>query len=282
MRRLVLSLLVALVGCGVPVEEQEQLSSSATVREFSPQCGVIADGERKSTVSADEATEVQITGVTGGNQVVVLMPEGETVLIKLHGIGEASGPRAQQAINTLSSLATGTQSLFRAGATCDVATPTGSRGLVGQLFTKEGMSLSEAMAQSGLVEATIDEPCASAEYSNCLAQLGEKAQVTAGELTAFLWKPESDSDGHLAIHTGPYGTEVIVNGERGRNQGPGNGYGSLARFSKGGCAYAAPRIQVVNSYSGLPYTVGGKSTFTLSSPCERHCLQGGEIVRCSK
>lgn len=74
--------------------------------------------------------------------------------------------------------------------------------------------------------------CGSETISPCLNALQESDPITAGELDTFLWKPQADSDNNLAIHTGPSRTTVTVNGEVGINQGAGNGYGSLARFSK--------------------------------------------------
>lgn len=277
---LVLSLFA--VGCSVPVEEEEVSTTTSILNQYTPRCGVVAEGRLRSTVSVEEGIEARVTGVLAGNALVVLLPEGETTLVKLQGLANPAADSAPQAINTLSSLTGGTLTLFRAGANCAIPAPGGGQGIVGQLLTSDGMSLSEAMMRSGLVDSTVAEPCAGAEYSNCLAELRVREQVVAGELSMFLWKPESDSDGHLAIHSGPFGADVIVNGERGQNQGPGNGYGSLARFSKSGCGYPAPRIQVIDSYSGLPYTVKGATTFTVPNPCGRHCLRGGSIVGCSK
>jgi len=97
-----------------------------------------------------------------------------------------------------------------------------------------------------------------------------------------LWKPVSDSDGKLAIHTGPFNTSVIVNGELGENSGPGNGFGSLARFSRPGCGYSDPQIQVIDNGTGRRYEVGGQTTFTVPLPCNRHCLEGDAIVACTK
>jgi hypothetical protein len=92
------------------------------------------------------------------------------------------------------------------------------------------------------------------------------------------WKPLSDSTGKLAIHTSPYDTIVIVNGETGTNQGPGNGYGSLARFNKPGCAYGAATVRVVNE-RGAAYMFNGQSEIKIADGCSRWKRVGNSLQR---
>jgi len=163
--------------------------------------------------------------------------------------------------------------------------PTGckddSGAFVGAVFNSEGENLAEALVRGGLAEPRTEDICNGSRIGQCFASIANSDPVTAGELDTFLWKPVSDSDGKLAIHTGPFGTTVIVSGETGRNQGPGNGFGSLARFNRPGCGYPGATVQVLNS-EGLPYTLGGKTTIAIPSPCSRYCGENGKLFACTK
>lgn len=280
-----LPLLVALlcaVGCAAPKDEPASEALSGSSVELTPACGVVSEGVVRSTVHSEEGVPVRIVETPASNQVIVELPDGGLQLVKLSGVAEVD-PSRQNAVRSAFRGITSQETFFYpAGEACAVTVSGGGQGLVGQLLTISGESYSEVIISRNLAEVTSAEPCAIAEYVQCLAALRESNPVTAGELDAFLWKPISDSDGRLAVHTGPYGTTVIVNGETGRNAGPGNGYGSLARFSRSGCSYAGAQVQVLNTSSGLAYTVGGQTTFTIPNPCGRHCLVNGQIQACSK
>lgn len=280
---IVFSLILGLFGCTAPKTEEDSGSGSGTSGEATSNCGVVINGEIYKTVNLEDGIPVRVKqDGLGSNQVIVQLNDGSLQLIKLAGVGEVEGSRQEAVRSALLGLTGRSTYLFPAGDECTVTVSGGGLATVGQIVTQGGDSFSEAIVQRGLAPIVSDEPCGSAEYAQCLAALGESNPVTAGSLDSFLWKPISDSNGKLAIHTGPYNTIVIVNGEVGENAGPGNGYGSLARFSKPGCGYPSPQIQVIDNSSGLRYEVGGSTTFTVPNPCGRHCLVEGEIKACSK
>ena len=69
----------------------------------------------------------------------------------------------------------------------------------------------------------------------------------------------------------------------GTNQGPGNGYGSLARFSQPGCAYGANvQVKVIDERTGAAYTFNGSDTITIPNGCNRYCIKEGAIALCPK
>jgi hypothetical protein len=200
------------------------------------------------------------------------------MIARLQGLSASAPAGTQRAIEAIQNFAL--QGIYFVDAGC-AETFGGAPSSLGSIFSNSGKSLAEELVATGVVDANPADVCGGGQLGSCLQALADTSPITAGDLGSFLWKPSSDSNGNLAVHTGPFGTTVIVNGETGVNQGSGNGFGSLARFGHPGCAYPSPRIQVFSS-TGLPYTVGGKTSFTVANPCGRYCLQGGSIVSCSK
>ena len=249
---------------------------------FSTECGTVVGGKLTNPASAGDGFRSPVT-VVGPNLLSIRLSTGP-LLIKLHSLGVpsnnsvASGARA-----ALESLAKEGDGIFiPADADCSTTVSGGGTGSIGQVFTAGGKSYSETLISRGL-SAVSSDPCGGALISSCYRALQEDAaDKFAGEIGRLLWKPVSDSDGRLAIHTGPSGTSVIVNGETGTNKGGGNGYGSLARFSKTGCGYGANvRVQVFNS-KGAAYTFNGSTTITIPNGCSRHCLDGSSLEQCVK
>ncbi len=99
--------------------------------------------------------------------------------------------------------------------------------------------------------------------------------TSAGEITDFLWKPQSDggyNPGLLVILVDPCDVVVLVNGEELTDFGPGNGRCTTARsLTKSGCGYGAnARVQVLDSFTRLPYLFpGGLDTYTIPNGCNR-------------
>jgi hypothetical protein len=186
-------------------------------------------------------------------------------------------------MSALESLAREGSAIFiPAGADCSASLDGGSTGSLGQLFTPSGRSYSEALISRGLATVSSD-PCGGSLLTSCYRALQEEAASKyAGEIGRLLWKPVSDSNGKLAVHTEPYGTTVRVNGETGTNHGGGNGYGSLARFSKPGCAYGSNvRVEVFDR-NGAAYTFNGLPYIIIPSGCSRTCLDGSSLQQCAK
>lgn len=253
----------------------------AQAGEFRTNCGTVVNGAVQNPVRAADGMTVAVR-VTGPNMLAVSLPSGD-VLVKLHSIDSPYDDGLEKAaMSLLQSLASGGAVFYPAGgAECTADLPGGGIGTFGQLFTKDGTSFSELLLEQGLAEVE-DDPCGGEELTSCYeALLDNSDSKVAGELDRLLWKPVSDSNGRLAVHTGPYGTTVRVNGESGQNQGGGNGYGSLARFTRPGCSYGAARVEVLND-EGLPYTFNGQRFLVIPNGCGRYCFVNGNLAPCSK
>lgn len=251
-------------------------------------CGVVEDGDTlNTTVNTVDGKEAVVVTVYSGNTLAIEEKNddgsyGAPILVKLQGVKDTPVSKRSAAVSRIQSLTSGTVYFFRAHGDCTATGTGGGAATVGAIITNDLLSVGEEVIKAGLADVEAADACGGDLIGSCLQSVFGNSLETMGELDAFLWKPVSDSDGRLAVHTGPYDTEVYVNDERGTNAGSGNGYGSLARFSKSGCGYPAPRIQVLDQSSGLPYTVGGSTTFTVADPCGRHCLTDGKIQSCSK
>jgi len=267
-------------GCTKSESDAGEQRSGGNGRSFTVDCGIVLNGDMRNPVTADEGMEVRAQVADANVLVVEPTSGGQPQLIKLQGIGQGDEYSRKASMMLLRSITSGRLYYYPAGEGCIADVP-GGRATVGSLVTSDGRSVAEELARTGLVPVSSNDVCGGDEIEGCLVALQETDELTAGELTEFLWKPESDSDGNLAVHTGPSNTIVTVNGETGENQGGGNGFGSLARFSRNGCAYSQPSIKVMNK-DGIPYTIAGQTTFTVSDPCQRHCLEGGQLVRCYK
>lgn len=277
---------LALVSCtqsgGDDTEDRSEDSPSDGGGTARTNCGAVINGKVVNPVSDGNGEPVTIAQATDANTLIVNTQSGGAILVKLHGVSNEPAALRQNAIETLRRF-NGQLALFvRAGDQCTATVSGGGNAQVGQLFTSDGVSLAEEVIRTGFVSPSASDGCSSELITSCYSALAESDPVTAGPLGKFLWKPVSDSNGRLAVHSEPFQSTVFVNGEVGVNAGPGNGYGSLARFSKPGCAYGAAQVQIRSS-TGLVYTVGGKTTFTIPNGCQRYCIvDSGEPVPCSK
>lgn len=86
---------------------------------------------------------------------------------------------------------------------------------------------------------------------------GNTDAVARGVGHKFLWKPASDSNGKLAIHTpnNLHVTSITVGGEtKTKPDGIGNGFRPLWRFGKAGGSYGAPVPVAMKLADGRDYT----------------------------
>ena len=259
-----------------------QGSNTSATGAFRTECGTVVGGVLTNPASPKDGFRSAVT-VLGPNLLSIRLENGP-LLVKLHALGTPFNKDvAASAKRTLESLAAEGEGVFSpANADCTTTVSGGGVGSIGQMFTASGKSYTEALFSRGLARAASD-PCGGSLLSACYNALQDEAESKfAGEIGRFLWKPVSDSDGLLAIHTGPSGTTVVVNGETGVNKGGGNGYGSLARFSKTGCGYGgSARVQIFNS-RGAAYTFNGSTTITIPNGCNRYCLNGSTFEQCVK
>lgn len=248
--------------------------------QFLSNCGTLIEEVLENPVDTSMGYEVTAR-VIAPNILAVQLGTGEQ-LLKLHNLdAPTNNVLYQTARDYLESMTSGTLIFFPAGSDCSTRVEGGGLGTLGQLYTQSGQNISESMLDEGFAKVGLD-PCGGSQLMACYQAIEDQASArTAGEIGRLLWKPVSDSNGRLAVHTDPYGTTVVVNGETGSNSGPGNGYGSLARFGKAGCSYGSATVQVFNE-SGIPYSFGGASSLKIPNGCSRYCYDNGNLVACSK
>lgn len=251
--------------------------TSSAQGEFRTSCGTVFNGTLENPVSAEDGTR-GVLSYMGPNLVSIKLKSGDQ-LIKLHGLDvpwedyKRSG--AESVMQKL--IAEGDGYFFKAAPDCSVTLDDGGEGVIGHVFSATGKSFTEALLKSGYADPGYDS-CGGSLVGSCYRALEEEVSAEiAGEVTAFLWKPASDSNGKLAIHTSPSGTTIKISGEIGANQGGGNGFGSLARFSKPGCAYGSDvRVEVVDE-NGAAYLYKGEKFITIPNGCQRWKLKNGTI-----
>lgn len=255
--------------------------SSGNSTDFRTNCGTVFNSSLQNPVRPKDG--VRGTARFIGSNLVALRDEKGEILIKLHGLGapfedyKSSG--AKSIIDSLNN--EGSVYFYKAEPDCETTLSDGGVGVIGHLFSATGKSYAETILSSGYGSARSDT-CQGNLISACYGALQEEGDSkVAGELKEFLWKPISDNDGKLAIHTGPYGTSVLVNGKLGTNRGPGNGFGSLARFPNTGCSYGSARVEVVNE-AGAAYLIKGERSLTIPDGCQRWVLSNGVLVRDTK
>jgi len=281
---LVLSLIVT-AGCVKKEEEYsnsgETTPSQSATKPFETDCGTVIDASLKNPVDPKRGVRGRVT-VAGPNLLVMSPTTGGPILIKFHALGVPYNQAIQNgAKRTLQELAKEEAVFFPASKLCTTTIET-STGMIGQVFTASGKSYSETLINQGYGRVEGDG-CDASLISSCYSALQEEAARNfAGEVEAFLWKPISDSNGKLAIHSTPADTVVTVNGETGQDFGGGNGYANLTRFSKPGCSYGKNVTVKLTNSSGAPYRVNGQTTITIPDGCQRYCLKNGALALCPK
>lgn len=277
---LAISLVALSSGC---TKEDSGSDSSGETGSLSSSCGTLLKGTLQNPIDKDSGRKGTAT-VMGPNLLLFKSTSG-TNLVKLHNIGvQTNKAKATASENKLKALASeGDVYYYQATKNCEAEVEAGASGSLGQLFSASGKNFSEVLIKAGLANLEVDQ-CEGAQLDTCYKALNDEAeQAIASEITAFLWKPVSDSTGKLAVHSGPSGVSVIVNGVTGTNAGGGNGYGSLARFSQPGCAYGAnARVQIVDERTGAAYTFNGSDTIIIPNGCNRYCIKNGALALCPK
>ncbi len=268
----------------------EDIGTSSDGRSVVTDCGVVHQGDLQNPVSLDNGELVSVEEVFAGNLLSIrtvsldgIQPEG-LQLVKLQGVSSDGGFGGEAARTFVNRLTSGQARFFKASPECAFTTADGGQGVIGTIITDDGLSVAEEVVKKGYAAADPNDACSGALIGSCLNALERTEIVSAGTISAALWKPVSDSTGNLAVHTEPFGASVLVNGEKGVDAGSGNGYGSLARFGRPGCAYGANiRVSVVNE-SGMPFlNAKGEDTFIIPNGCERYCLNAeGNVVLCPK
>lgn len=253
-------------------------------------CGTVFNGQIINPPNRKDASRGSLTYI-GPNLILMKMKKREQ-LIKLHAVDapalSSQSATAQQVISTLASKGDGY--FFPAEPDCSINLENGTQGIVGHLFSADGKSFAEELIKKNAAVVTTDV-CQGFLVSPCYRALAEQSVPPTPTIDIpdyegpstpkgfILWKPVSDSDGRLAVHSVPYGTSVRVEGEVGRNQGPGNGYGSLARFRKSGCSYGKNvKLELILS-GGEKHTFKDKTFATIPDGCRRWLISSNGTAK---
>lgn len=242
---------------------------SAGSGEFTTDCGVVLNGQLRNPVAFEEGEQVTISSIVSHNTVIVRRPAGQQ-LVRVQGVAdELEGYKSAGAKQFLQSLGSTVYLFNPAAGGCNINV-NGGQGILATLVTRGGGSFGEELVGKGYAAARGTDFCGGEFIAACMKALEEDAgdPFPKEEVHDFLWKPVADKDGKLVVLVGPYGVTIRVNGETGNDSGPGNGYGTQARFSKAGCAYGSARVTVTGS-DGRPYLIKGQESFTISNGCER-------------
>lgn len=219
--------------------------------------------------------------VVGPNLLAIRRNSRIEEFVKLHGIDVPGSieqtNRAEALLEDM--IAEGEVYFYQVDKTCVTTVDNGMNGVIGQVFSASGRSLAESLIKSGNADVGTDV-CDGKLIGACYRALLEDSitptptpkpefEGPSNPAGFILWKPVSDSDGRLAVHSVPFGTTIVVDRETGTNRGPGNGYGSLARFRKNGCGYGRkPRIEMIMS-DGSKFMFGDKPFATVPDGCQR-------------
>ncbi len=273
-------------------ETSKTTQGSPTVAEptLRTSCGTIFQGSLINPPSRKDASRGSLTYI-GPNLVLMKMKKREQ-LIKLHAIDvpTLSSQRiiAQEVISALA--AKGDGYFYPAEPDCSINLEDGTQGIVGHLFSADGKSFAEELIKKNAAVVTTDV-CQGFQVSPCYRALAEQSVPPTPTITIpqyegpatakgfILWKPVSDSNGRLAVHSVPYGASVRVEGELGRDQGGGNGYGSLARFRKPGCGYGKNVKLELILPGGEKHTFKDKTFATIPDGCQRWLISSNGTAK---
>lgn len=215
-------------------------------------------------IDADLVSITRLTGLEAGNKTLVKL-QGLTA----DGVSVVKRERARDTIDE-----NGFNALFvDGGSNCSIVLPDGGKGVVGQIFTSSGTNLGELLIQKGFALPDAADSCGGQALAGCLSGLEVEEEFSNSVVTKFLWKPISESDGRLAIHSSPFNTTVRVTGalsETRPSVGPGNGFGSLSRFSKPGCSYGnSVKVEFFDNMERRIKINNGDNFITVPSGCSR-------------
>lgn len=262
-----------IVGC-TKEDSGDSGSSQGGSGRAASQCGIVVNGSLQNPASLQKASAVSISQVISGN-LVVLFPDGkpqQRTLVKLHGLDASRDNfKNERAIRELRERTAGGALLFKATEDCEVDVNDG-RATIGTLITPGGLNLNEFLLINSLVDADRRDACGGEFIGSCYSALAEDAtDSVAGQLACgFLWKPESDKDGNLAVLVDECDVDVYANGEKLSQAGSGNGRCTTTRSGKPGCSYGGrATVKVIEQKSGLPYVFPNGATELVLDGCRR-------------
>lgn len=271
-------LLAGFAGCKKPSEDgslgpSDQRGGGEARNEITTDCGIVFNGELLNPVNTGDGEAVRVREIIGSNLVSIESSAPQSsgrILLKLHGIGSAPADRAQAAMSMIREASGGDLTFFKATPDCDVTLQGGGQGVIGQLVSRSGESVSEKLVKAGLVEVDQADACGGEKIAQCLNALKGSEVKSMGEMEMFLWKPNSEKDGNLVIHEVHCNADAYVNGQKLQYTGSGNGRCGTYRASRPGCAFGSNiKVEVIDKSSGRPYSRNGQPFVTIPNGCQR-------------
>jgi hypothetical protein len=262
----------ALIGCtsNSDLEEDSGNNSSNTGRNITTDCGVLLNGSVSNTVNTNQGIEVLQIRMLEPNLYIIATEDGN-LLVSLVGIEGVSSLRRSAAMARIGRFLNQKLYFFPA-ADCTKTVVGGGTAAVGSLITIGGTSFNEILLEEAFTTgAATGGSCGESQITSCYQALVETgASQTAGSISSFLWKPQSERDGRLVVLTNVCGVTVVVNGETLTNSGPSNGRCTTARSGRSGCQFGTAQVQIISPSSGLPYSFpDGSTVFTIANGCDR-------------
>lgn len=249
-------------------------SGSSDGKSATTSCGVVIDGKLKNPVELKDGQLVDVVDVLSNN-LIAIRPKGtsERILLKLQGIASAGdSSQISRSTTTIRRLTSAGAYFFKATPDCNSTVVGGGTGTIGSLITPSGVSVGEELLREGSSSADTNDACYGDLLGSCYQALDEAKddkQTSSNVSCGFLWKPESDKDGNLAVLVDECSVKVLVNGEELEQAGAGNARCTTVRGSKPGCAYGQATVEIFDEFTGLPYVFQNGETKLQLNGCQR-------------
>ncbi|MCI5065207.1 hypothetical protein MRY87_05750 [bacterium] len=202
---------------------------------FRTDCGTPLNGTIENPVSSSRGIPVRVEEF-GTNGSAIVFRDGGRQLVRLRAISEEATAFQTMRAERVNSGFPRSALLFTDD--CPITTSTGALGIVGDLLSANGRSLTESLLTNNAASVDPIGSCDEALVAGCYEALIESSAPELGAVISnFLWKPRSERNGNLVILFNPGGATVIVNGETLENSGASNGRGTTARSNKSGGAF---------------------------------------------
>lgn len=277
-------------------------TSEATFVARSSDCGVVVDQQLFNPPDARAGIPGRIIDGLDGEFVAFEPdhPEMGPILVKSLAARKTDRTGAKRFIASILTHSP-TAVLFEAGDGCYASREDGGTGVIGTIILSNGRVLTELLLTRGFLRAdSSTRHCSAGLVENCYAALAETAptptpiptvtaapsvtnpptgqpapaddsssQVSGTAISYFLWKPQSERDGTLAILFNPTASRVTVNGISLQSSGPSNGRASTFRASTSGCSFGRATIKAWDTRGRLLAWPGSRASYTISNGCNR-------------
>jgi hypothetical protein len=243
----------------------------------SSSCGAVINGALINPIAAGVAERVTVSVILPDLLIVTRtegINAGTSQLIQLHGVSSdgASSFKLNSGATLVSQSTSSGAYLVIAGTDCQFSAPGGGIGVLGQIFTLGGISLSEILLSEGVV-FPVNNTCGANLLQSCFNVFEPVEEISSSVITSFLWKPESERNGNLVVLVNPFNVTVRVTGaitETLVNTGPSNGRGTTARANRPGCAYGSNvKVEFFDSQDRRILINNGNDSITVPSGCSR-------------